>query len=145
MGWKERSVEESGDLALANVPREFFRFYQVQPAVWNLEYLDRVCRYAGQTGAASAWDFEEMLPGPPGRHAVAGYAWPCTHHGFLERGRVNYEALRIMRHPATRPLASELKRRFALERGPFAYERLRLRRALHLDGFKNQAKRLLFG
>jgi len=86
------TVELDGEL-LAVVPPDFFRYFQVQPALWRLDYLEAACVYAMAQGVTDAWAFEAMRWPNVGRHYVSRFDWPTVHHGFLVQGKLNPAAI----------------------------------------------------
>jgi len=91
--WRKIDIEEIQGRKFAVVPRDFFRYFQVQPALWNLDYLIDACRFALKTGANDAWSFEALRWENAAQHYVADYNWPTVHHGFFTAGKVNPEAI----------------------------------------------------
>ena len=86
------TVSVDGDL-FARVPRDFFRYFQVQPTLWRLDYLVSVLKEATSRGITDPWGFEALRMAEAEQHYVADYRWPTVHHGFLARGAVNPEAI----------------------------------------------------
>jgi len=132
MTWNAIDVLEMNGCRFARVPKEFFRYNQCQPGIWEIDYYLSVCDRALELGIDDPWGFESMrLPNQP-QHYVSEYAWPSVHHGFMARGRVNAEAIHYARgdSAAMRALRSTLVREYCRERGRSAYLLERLRRSL---------------
>jgi hypothetical protein len=91
--WRKIEIEAAEGRKIAVVPRDFFRYFQVQPAFWNLDYLIGACHNALERGIRDAWAFEAMRWAGAAQHYVADYNWPTVHHGFLAAGNINPEAI----------------------------------------------------
>ena len=102
--WRRIDVEVVSGRRLAVVPRDFFRYFQVQPAFWNIEYLVQACEAALAGGIRDPWTFEAMRLDKAPQHYVADYNWPSVHHGFIASGKINPLAISYM----SRALAAEL-------------------------------------
>ncbi len=97
MTWNAIDVLEMNGCRFARVPKEFFRYNQCQPGIWEIDYYLSVCDRALELGIDDPWGFESMrLPNQP-QHYVSEYAWPSVHHGFMAGGRVNAEAIHYAR------------------------------------------------
>jgi hypothetical protein len=91
--WRRKdTLELSGEL-FAAVPADFFRYFQVQPTLWRLDYLEAVCAHALAQGVTDAWSFEAMRWPKAEKHYVSRYDWPTVHHGFLAQGKINSAAI----------------------------------------------------
>src|SRR5262249_55746840 len=44
--WRKIDVLTLGSERLAVVPRRYFRYFQLQPTLWRLDYLERICAEA---------------------------------------------------------------------------------------------------
>ena len=95
-GWRKVNVCQIGGEQFAVVPRDFFRYFQVQPTIWNIDYLIRACTVAFDSGIRNVWEFEAMQWDGAAQHYVANYHWPTVHHGFLASGKVNPSAITYM-------------------------------------------------
>jgi hypothetical protein len=91
--WRHRETFEFDGELLAVVPHDFFRYFQVQPTLWRVDYLQAACTYARMQGISDAWAFEAMRWPQAGRHYVSRYDWPTVHHGFLVQGKINPAAI----------------------------------------------------
>ena len=113
--WRCIDIEVVDGRRLAVVPGDFFRYFQVQPAFWNIEYLTSACRTALARGITDPWAFEAMRLDGARQHYVADYDWPNVHHGFIAAGRINPVAISyVSRAPAVelyQQLLRELDRR----------------------------------
>jgi hypothetical protein len=95
---------------LAIVPREFFRYFAMQPAFWRLDYLVDACKAALERGIRDAWAFEAMQWEGTAQHYVAEYNWPSVHHGFIAAGKINHDAISYMSGSAAAELKAQLIR-----------------------------------
>ena len=95
-GWRRIDVRQIGSERFAAVPRDFFRYFQVQPTIWNIDYLIQACGVALERGIRNVWQFEAMHWDGAAQHYVADYHWPTVHHGFLAAGKVNPSAITYM-------------------------------------------------
>lgn len=91
--WRRKEIQEIDGEVFAVVPADFFRYFQVQPTLWRLDYLEQACAYAIAQGIKDAWAFEAMRWTEAGAHYVSRYDWPTVHHGFLIQGRLNPAAV----------------------------------------------------
>jgi hypothetical protein len=91
--WRRIDVTTFGRARFAVVPRQYFRYFQLQPTLWRLDYLERTCAEALRLGVTDPWMFEEMQLAIAEQHYVSAYPWPTVHHGFLIKGKVNREAI----------------------------------------------------
>lgn len=108
--WRTVEIDVVDGRKLALVPRDYFRYFQVQPAFWRVEYLISVCQAALASGIRDPWAFEAMsLDGAP-QHHVADYNWPSVHHGFIAGGKVNPAAISYISKKAAPELHSRLLR-----------------------------------
>jgi hypothetical protein len=91
--WRQIDLVRFGDCETAKVPTNFFRYNQLQPSFWNLDYLLDLCREAKARRFFDPWSFESFSFSAPRQHYVSRYAWPTVHHGFLAQGKVNPDAI----------------------------------------------------
>jgi len=91
--WRRIDCRKIAGETLAAVPRDFFRYFQVQPTVWRINYLEHCCAAAIATGAFDPWQFEALRLSSAEQHYVSKYNWPTVHHGFLVQGKVNPAAI----------------------------------------------------
>jgi hypothetical protein len=91
--WRRKETRELDGELLAAVPQDFFRYFQVQPTLWRLDYLQAACAYAQAEAVGDVWAFEGMRWPKAEPHFVSCYAWPTVHHGFLAQGRLNPAAI----------------------------------------------------
>ena len=106
--WRRIDVEVVSGRRLAVVPRDFFRYFQVQPAFWKIEYLIQACRTALAGGITDPWAFEAMQLEKASQHYLADYNWPSVHHGFMAAGRINPAAIYYMSRKAAPELHAQL-------------------------------------
>jgi hypothetical protein len=109
--WRRAEIDVIDGRRLAMVPRDFFRYFQVQPAFWNIEYLITACRAALASGIRDPWAFEGMRLDGTRQHYVADYNWPNVHHGFITAAKINPAAISYMSKKA----APELRRKLIRE------------------------------
>lgn len=91
--WRRVETLQLESELLAVVPPDFFRYFQVQPTLWRLDYLEEACSYAMAQGITDAWSFEAMRWPHARCHYVSRYDWPTVHHGFLVQGKLNPAAI----------------------------------------------------
>jgi hypothetical protein len=91
--WRKIEVATFGCERFAIVPRRFFRYFQLQPTLWRVDYLEQVCAEALRLCITDPWRFEAMQLDGAEQHYISGYHWPTVHHGFLARGKINAEAI----------------------------------------------------
>ena len=91
--WRRIDTVEIDGEAFARVPRNFFRYFQVQPTIWRIPYLVNACDEARAAGVFDPWGFEAMQFPNSDQHYVSQYNWPTVHHGFLAKGVVNLKAI----------------------------------------------------
>jgi hypothetical protein len=103
-------IEELGDRRFAVVPRDFFRYFSLQPACWDIQYLTSVCRTALDSAITDPWRFEQMAWDGARQHYVAEYNWPSVHHGFMAAGKLNPAAISYMSRTAVPELHKQLIR-----------------------------------
>jgi len=108
--WRKVEVDIVDGRRLAIVPRDFFRYFQVQPAWWNINYLVEACRTALDKGIRDPWAFEAMRWTEASPHYLAEYNWPSVHHGFMAAGKVNHSAISYISGTAAAKLKAQLIR-----------------------------------
>ena len=94
--WRRVETAVVGGRRFAVVPREFFRYFQLQPTLWRADYLAGLLRSSIGSGVTDPWGFEALRLDCAEQHYVADYAWPTVHHGFLAQGAVNHDAIRFI-------------------------------------------------
>jgi hypothetical protein len=108
--WRNIDITWFNGCEMARVPFNFFRYFQLQPSFWNLDYLIEVCHEAFEKQCLDPWSFESLSCGNRRQHYVSRYAWPCVHHGFLAHGKINPEAIDFIQMPEGREFRSFLLR-----------------------------------
>lgn len=108
--WRCIEVELIEGRRMAVVPRDFFRYFQIQPAFWKIDYLIAACRAALADRITDPWRFEALRWVEAAPHYVAGYDWPSVHHGFIAQGKVNPAAIAYMSRTAAAELHQQLIR-----------------------------------
>ncbi len=109
--WNKIEITNFSGERFAVVPRDFFRYFQLQPTLWRLEYLERVCAAAIAAGKEDPWRFETLRFQDAEQHYISSYDWPTVHHGFLVKGSVNLAAV----HYADRAARLRLRRQLIKE------------------------------
>jgi hypothetical protein len=109
-GWRTIQIDIMDGRRLAVVPRNFFRYFAVQPACWSLEYLIRACKIALDRGIRDTWAFEELRWEEAAQHYIADYHWPSVHHGFMAAGTINPTAIAYMSRAHAGELRTQLIR-----------------------------------
>lgn len=108
VGWRRKEVVSIGGQRMAVMPPDYFRYNQVQPAIWRVDYLESLLGEAMRRGIEDPWAFERFcMPGQP-HHYVADYRWPSRHCGYRRGGRVYLRALYAMKMPEGKELRDEL-------------------------------------
>lgn len=106
--WRQIDIVRFDDCELARVPLNFFRYFQLQPSLWEIDYLIDVCREALEKKCLDPWSFESFVYSSPRQHYVSRYPWPSVHHGFLEKGKINLDAISFIQMPQGRKFRSFL-------------------------------------
>ena len=109
--WRKIEIANFSGNTFAVVPRDFFRYFQLQPTLWRLEYLERVCVAAIAAKKRDPWRFETLRFQDAEQHYISTYDWPTVHHGFLVQGSVNPAAV----HYADRAACLRLRRQLIEE------------------------------
>jgi hypothetical protein len=100
--WRNVDVRWFNGCEMARVPLDFFRYFQLQPSFWDLDYLIEICHEAFEKQCFDPWAFESFNYGKPRQHFISRYEWPSVHHGFLAQGKVNPEAIDFIQMPQGR-------------------------------------------
>jgi hypothetical protein len=129
--WRYIDVTWLNGCEMARVPLNFFRYFQLQPSFWDLDYLIEVCREAFERQCLDPWSFESLSYGKARQHYISRYAWPSVHHGFLARGKVNPEAIDFIQMPQGREFRSLLLRESIGFDSVIAFRILRFLKWLH--------------
>jgi hypothetical protein len=129
--WRRIELSRFGGCDMARVPANFFRYFQLQPSFWNLDYLVDVCREAAERQCTDPWSFEGFGYSKPRQHYVGRYAWPSVHHGFLMQGKVNPDAIDFIQMPQGREFRSLLLRESIGFDSVTAFRTLRFVKWLH--------------
>ena len=108
--WRRIETREISGESLAVVPRDFFRYFQVQPTVWRISYFEQACAAAIAAGVLDPWQFEALRLSNSEQHYVSAYNWPTVHHGFLVQGRINPVAIDFIDKRTGRTFRRELIR-----------------------------------
>lgn len=110
IGWRQIDVIEVHGHRFARMPKDFFRYNQCQPAIWYLDYYIEVVQEAIRKGIHDPWRFEAyIMPSQP-QHYVSEYKWPSWPNGYLDRGMIDWRAIRLMKMPEARLLRDMLVR-----------------------------------
>jgi hypothetical protein len=108
VGWPKIDVVTFGGHTMARVPKNFFRYNQCQPAIWNLDYYISLVETAIAEGAHDPWQFEEWTRPDQPQHYVSSYKWPSWSNGYLDKGHVDWKAVRMMQMPESQALRDAL-------------------------------------
>jgi hypothetical protein len=118
-------IEMLEDRRFAVVPRNFFRYFALQPAYWDVQYLTSVCRAALDSEITDPWRFEQMAWDGARQHYVAEYKWASVHHGFMAAGKPNPAAIPYMSRTAVPELRQQLIREAGFD-SVFVYQLYRI-------------------
>lgn len=91
--WRRIDTVKIAGETFARVPMDFFRYFQVQPTIWRVSYLDNACAVACAAGVFDPWGFEALRLPSSEQHYISRYSWPTVHHGFLAKGAINPAAI----------------------------------------------------
>jgi hypothetical protein len=108
--WDQIEFVTIDEEKFAAVPRNFDIYFQIQPTIWRLDYLQSVCEHAASIGVTDPWSFEKMRPVQEEQHFVSAYRWPTVQCGFMMRGRVNPRAIEFAAHPSAARIRGNLIR-----------------------------------
>jgi hypothetical protein len=112
IGWRAIDIATFGSHRMARMPKDFFRYNQCQPAIWNIDYYIDVVAEACRRGIRDPWEFESyVMPNQP-QHYVSEYKWPSWTNGYLYRGKVDWRAVRLMKMPEARGLRTQLLKEY---------------------------------
>jgi hypothetical protein len=100
--WRKIDIAGFDNCEMARVPAKFFRYFQLQPSFWQLDYLIDICREAYEKQCFDPWRFESFAYSKPRQHYISRYKWPSVHHGFLSQGKINPEAIDFIQMPEGR-------------------------------------------
>lgn len=109
-GLSKFDVESFSGESIAAVPRTFFRYFQLQPTIWKIDYLIDVLTSAKAQEVTDPWNFEAISYAHAGQHYVSRYRWPTVHNGFMAQGRVNDKAIAFADRQVAGPLRHALIR-----------------------------------
>jgi hypothetical protein len=137
--WRRIDTREIAGEILAVVPRDFFRYFQVQPTVWRRSYLEHACAAAIAADVLDPWQFEAMRLPAAEQHFVSGYNWPTVHHGFLVRGTINPSAIDFVDRERGNAIRRQLIRELV---GDGSETLFKVQRAAsrYLQGFRRRIK-----
>ena len=106
--WKSIEIIEAAETKFGVVPLDYFRYFQIQPTIWQIDYLIGLLAAAADRGIADPWKFECMQLPKPRQHYVSSYRWPTVHHGFLAQGKINAAAIKFVDTKAGRSIRRNL-------------------------------------
>ena len=105
------------------VPDTFLYYCQLQPALWNRQYLVELLKKMINSGVKSPWEFEFFKSEEI--HLMSEYKWPNVLGGFIVDGRVNKKAINALDDNLLfKPLKDLLTRKFILEQPKLFFRRL---------------------
>lgn len=84
---------EFGTDRLILMPKEYYRYFQLQPTLWRIDYLETILAASMRQEVTDPWAFEALRLPEAEQHYVSTYAWPTVHHGFLAQGRIHSRAI----------------------------------------------------
>jgi hypothetical protein len=112
IGWRKIDITTFSGHRMARVPKDYFRYNQCQPAIWNIDYYTDVVAEAVRRGIHDPWEFESyVMPSQP-QHYVSEYKWPSWYNGYLDHGKVDWRAVRLMKMPEARGLRAQLLKEY---------------------------------
>lgn len=123
------TVDMAG-IRLGTIPKSFYRYFQVQPTIWRIDYLEQVLRNAIAADVVDPWAFEGFRWNGAEQHYVAQYEWPTVHHGFLVKGNANLAAIEFADRVAAKDLLQVLCDEARRSMGRIAFSLRRMKGAL---------------
>ncbi len=63
--WRRIDTRRFHDCEMATVPNNFFRYFQLQPSLWQFDYLIDICREAYEAQCSDPWSFESFTYSKP--------------------------------------------------------------------------------
>lgn len=112
MCWPKIDTVRFDDCLMARIPPNFFRYNQIQPAFWDIDYLIYLCDDALSRHVHDAWSFEALDVPKKEQHYVSAYQWPSVPNGFLQKGRVRKEAIEYIQVPLANEFRSFLRKEY---------------------------------
>lgn len=91
--WQEASFSSAiiDAMSFYDIPGSFKFYSQLQPGIWDKNYLKSILYSLIAEKKFTPWDFEFYKSEE--RHLMAKYQWPNVLGGFIESGEVNREVL----------------------------------------------------
>ena len=120
--WRKIDLVDFDGETFARVPKDFFRYFQVQPTLWSIDYLAEACSRAMAAGATDPWKFEALRMEGARQHYVSKLQWPTVHHGFLVQGTVNACAIEYAEGGSHDGLRRELIKEYTGVGGEWLYQ-----------------------
>jgi hypothetical protein len=115
---------------LGLIPMTFYRYFQVQPTVWRIDYLAKALTSASAEGIMDPWAFEQFKWDSVEQHYVSEYPWPTVHHGFLVKGSVNVSAFKFADRSTAKDLLRLMRADAEQSMGRIAFNLRRIKGAL---------------
>lgn len=128
-------LKEFGKESFLVLPLAYFRYFQVQPTLWRIDYLEKILAASMRLGITDPWNFEalpipdrphggEILPEAE-QHYISLYRWPTVHHGFLTQGKIHDQAIDFADRTVVRSLRAALIKDAAGRNSEVAYRSYR--------------------
>lgn len=111
--WGQENEVKLDGITLYKIPEGFDFYSQLQPAIWEVDHLMKICEYALENNLLDAWSFEWIKSEE--QHYVSSYQWPTVFNGFLVRGRVNLPAINKIKSPEGKKLKNQLLKSFIFD------------------------------
>jgi hypothetical protein len=137
--WRRVDTLDIAGEILGRVPRDFFRYFQIQPTVWRLKYLEDACAAAMAAGVLNPWEFEALQLPISEQHYVSEYNWPTVHHGFLVQGKINPASIDFVDSSANATIRHRLIKELVGTRSEtvFKFQRVASR---YIQGFRRRIR-----
>ena len=110
IGWRAIDIATIRGHRFARVPKDFFRYNQAQPALWHVGYYIEIVEEALRRGLTNPWQFESYIKPDQAQHYVSEYKWPSWSNGYLDQGKIDWRAIRMMKLPEAKRLRDTLLR-----------------------------------
>ncbi|WP_334860276.1 hypothetical protein [Nostoc sp.] len=92
------------------LPTNFPFYSQLQPAIWNVEYLINIRQHAYEQNTLEPWSFEKITLRK--QHYVSEYSWPSVMHGFLHDKHPVWESIWKIKTPEGAKFRNSLIREY---------------------------------
>jgi hypothetical protein len=112
-GWGNEDCFLEDGIKFYKVGKEFRFYSQLQPALWEINYLIDLCETAFDKKELDPWSFEMNVTSES--HYVADYRWPNVLGGLLVSGKINRLAIAEIHMPEGAKLKRKLMLNFFME------------------------------